>query len=350
MSKYYSDILKDLSPYTPGEQLNDKKYIKLNTNENPYPPSDKVITTIKEYSGGDLRLYPDPESLELRKVLASHHGVDIDNVFVSNGSDETLAFAFNAFYTGKKIAYPKVTYSFYPVYAKLYNCQVDELDMLDDYEIDKKALMEKKVGLVIANPNAPTGELLDKDYLLALLENNSNSLILIDEAYMDFSQEESMAKYIKEYKNLLVVRTFSKSYSLAGMRIGYAVGDKELIFGLNLVKNSFNSYPLDRLAQVAGIQAIKDQAYYDALNKEIISTREYTKKALEELGCKVLPSASNFLFVKFKDLASFKVYEDFKKEGILIRQFSYISDYVRITIGKKEDMEALIEVAKEILR
>lgn len=342
--------MRTLNPYTPGEQLNDKRYIKLNTNENPYPPSPNVMETIKDNVNDMLRLYPDPESCELVEALAKAHNVSKDCVFVSNGSDELLAFAFNAFFANKKVAFPEITYSFYPVYCNLYNAEAVKIPMKKDYAIDLEQLTMQACGKVIANPNAPTGELLSNEYLCGLLESDPNNLVLVDEAYLDFAQQESMARYVLDYKNLLVVRTFSKSYSLAGMRIGYAIGSPSLIVALNTIKNCFNSYPLDRLAQAAGVAAIKDQSYYDQINDQVKTTRNRVKAQLEQLGCKVLPSESNFLFVSFTGYSSKDIYTKFREKGILIRQFSYIPRYVRISIGLDSDMDTLVQLTKEIMQ
>ena len=350
MSSMFSDVLKRLKPYTPGEQLNDKRYIKLNTNENPYPPSDKVLEAIKNKTDASLRLYPDPVCKELVSALAKKHSVSEDMVFVSNGSDELLAFSFNAFFAEREVAFPKITYSFYPVYCKLYNVKEISIEMKDDYTIDKQAMSECKYPLIIANPNAPTGELLSDGYICSLLEKDKDKLILVDEAYMDFADQKSMSEYVKRYKNLLVVRTFSKSYCLAGMRIGYAIGDITLINSLNTIKNCFNSYPLDRLAQISALTAINDQEYYDYINNKVKVTRDRTALELEALGCVVLPSKSNFLFVKFPRFDSYTIYTKFKDFGILIRQWNYIPDYVRISVGTDSDMDTLINGAKEIMR
>lgn len=350
MSNIYSDVLNRLSPYTPGEQLNDKRYIKLNTNENPYPPSPKVIEAIKKGANSGLRLYPDPESIDLIETLADFHGVGKENIFVSNGSDELLAFAFNAFYANKDVAFPEITYSFYPVYCSLYNCKARIVPMKDGYMIDKKALSEMDCPIIVANPNAPTGELLESEYILSLLKRNRDNLVLVDEAYIDFAKQQSMVPYVLDNENLLVVKTFSKSYCLAGMRIGYAIGSKLLIDALKTIKNCFNSYPLDRLAQISGKEAVTDQTYYNKINQMVIDTRERTKTALEQIGCIVLPSKSNFIFVSFPGFDSYDIYTKFRDKGILIRQFSYISDYVRISIGTDSDMDILINLAKEIMK
>ncbi len=349
MSEMYSKILKKLEPYTPGEQLNDKKYIKLNTNENPYPPSEKVLDAIKNSADASLRLYPDPTCKDLVSVIAKKHDVSEDMVFVSNGSDELLAFAFNAFFAQKEVAFPKVTYSFYPVYCKLYDAKPTALKMNEEYGIDKDVLSKCSLPLIIANPNAPTGELLSDSYICSLLEKKEDRLIIVDEAYMDFAEQKSMAEYVNIYDNLLVVRTFSKSYSLAGLRIGYAIGSKLLIDALNTIKNCFNSYPIDRLAQIGATEAIKQQKYFDSINAAVIATRERTAVKLKELGCKVLPSKSNFLFVCFTGFDSYSIYSKFKDKGILIRQWNYIQDYVRISIGTDNDMDIFIERAKEIM-
>lgn len=350
MSRLYSDVLKGLDPYTPGEQFNDKRYIKLNTNENPYPPSKKVLDKIKECVNSDLRLYPDPEAKILTDALSEKYGIEAKNIFLGNGSDEVLAMAFDAFYAKKQAAFPELTYSFYPVYCSLFDIDAVKVKMKDGFFIDKKALLSLDMGKAFANPNAPTGELIDREYIMSLLEKNKDDVILVDEAYMDFADSnESMIPYIGQYDNLLVVRTFSKSYSLAGMRLGYAIGNEELIKGLNMVKNSFNSYPVDRIAQAAGAEAVKDSAYFDEINAQVVKTRKRTAKALTDMGCEVCPSQSNFLFVSFPEYTSFEIYTKFREKGILIRQFQSIKDHVRISIGTDEDMDILLGYAKEIL-
>ena len=350
MNSMFSDVLNRLQPYTPGEQLNDKRYIKLNTNENPYPPSKNTLDAIRANTGESLRLYPDPSCKELTAALAEKHSVGLDMIFVSNGSDELLAFAFNAFFAQKTVSFPKITYSFYPVYCKLYDVAADIMDMDEDYSIDKEAMSRNSNPLIIANPNAPTGELLSDTYICSLLEKNKERLILVDEAYIDFAEQKSMADYVNKYENLLVVRTFSKSYCLAGMRIGYAIGNKMLINALNTIKNCFNSYPIDTLAQKSALAAIKDQKYYDNINKKVKATRDKTASALREIGCNVLPSQSNFLFVKFPGFDSYTIYTKFKDLGILIRQWDYIHDYVRISVGTDSDMDTLFLIAKEIMQ
>ncbi|MFA7672961.1 MAG: histidinol-phosphate transaminase [Clostridia bacterium] len=350
MSRLYSDVLKGLEPYTPGEQLNDKRYIKLNTNENPYPPSKKVIDSIKEFANSDLRLYPDPKARILTDALSEKYSVEAKNIFIGNGSDEVLAMAFDAFYAKKQVAFPELTYSFYPVYCSLFDIDAVKVKMKDRFAIDKEALLSLDMGKAFANPNAPTGELIEREYIISLLEKNKDDVMLIDEAYMDFADhDESMIPYIRQFDNLLVVRTFSKSYSLAGMRIGYAIGNEELIKGLEMVKNSFNSYPVDRIAQAAGTEAVKDRAYFDDINTRVVKTRKRTAKVLKDMGCAVLPSESNFLLVSFKGYTSLEIYTKFREKGILIRQFRSMKDHVRISIGTDEDMDTLLRYAKEIL-
>lgn len=352
MSKYWSDLLKRLTPYVAGEQPQDRKYIKLNTNENPYPPSPKAIERIKALTSPELRLYPDPEALELKATIACYYNVAEENVFVGNGSDEVLAHTFQAFFSGDRpLLYPDITYSFYPVYCDLYGITPQTIALTGDFEIDLKAYPANNGGIIFPNPNAPTGRYLEKDKIEALLERNSETVVVVDEAYIDFGGE-SCAPLINTYPNLLVVQTFSKSRSLAGLRVGFAIGDSELIRGLDTIKDSFNSYPLDRLAIGGAVEAIKDKAHFEECRKKVIKTREWTERELGNLGFEIVPSRANFLMVHHKKDAAKKLYEDLKKAGVLVRYFNKpkINNCLRITIGTDEDMKTLIDRLKIILK
>jgi histidinol-phosphate aminotransferase len=344
----FSERLKRLVPYTPGEQPQDRKYLKLNTNENPYPPSPRIKAFLESYEIERLRLYPDPQSAKLREKLAARCGVKRENVFVSNGSDEALSFCFYAFFGNEKgkLLFPAVTYSFFPVYCSFYNIEYETLPLKDDFSIDVKAFLEKQGGgLILANPNAPTGIHLPLQKVTFLLENYPRDrVVAIDEAYIDFGGQTA-AVLIREFRNLVVVRTFSKSMCLAGLRLGFVLASEELIAALFTVKDSFNSYPADTLSQMIGEIALSDDAYYQAVTEKIIATREDFTKKLVDLNWNVLPSKANFIFAGKKGVRGKTVYLELKKRGILVRYFDgeRTRDFVRITIGKKEDMERLLE-------
>ena len=349
---YYSKKVKELTPYIPGEQPKTDEYIKLNTNENPYPPSQNVINAIKNYNFENLRLYPDSESEELKEVYSKSLNVNKENIFVGNGSDEVLATAFQAFFMDKEnVIMPDITYSFYPVYCKLYNIKAKEIPLKNDYTIDINDYMLENNGIVIANPNAPTGIALSKKEIEEIVKNNINSVILIDEAYVDFGGE-SVVSLINKYKNLLVVRTLSKSYSLAGMRIGFAIGSKELIEGMNRVKNSFNSYPIDRLAQIAAIEAINDSKYFDNNINKIMNTRNIVSEELKKLEYIVLDSKTNFLFISNPNIKAEEIFNKLKSNKILVRYFKKVrlDNWLRVTIGTDEEMNKFLDVIKKIGR
>ena len=352
MSKFWNETVNKIEPYVPGEQPRDKKYVKLNTNENPYPPSKKVLEAVKNSANEDLRLYPDPLCTELNETIANFYGLDKDNIFLGNGSDEVLAFSFMTFFSkNKTILFPDISYSFYPVYAEFFGLNYKMVPLDEEFNIPLEELKKENGGVILPNPNAPTGKYIDTEKLKELLEANKDSVVIIDEAYIDFGGE-SMVKYIKDYKNLLVVQTFSKSRSLAGSRIGFALGDKELIEGLNRVKNSINSYTIDRTALAAGKAAIEDKEYFEETRKKIIKTRENTSEALKEMGFQVLPSKANFIFASHKDFEGQYLYEELRNRGVLVRFFNKdrINKFLRITIGTDEEMDTLIEKLKEIIK
>jgi len=350
MNRFLSSLAGGLEPYVPGEQPKDKKYVKLNTNENPYDPSPKVLEAIKKSAGSDIRLYPDPESSVLLKAASKYYCLPEEMIFAGNGSDEVLAFAFAAFYSGKKLVFPEVTYSFYPVYCNLFNVDFRELPMWDGLSMNTELMEKAGCGVVFPNPNAPTGEMLDLDIIKAILTANKDSVVLVDEAYIDFGGK-SCVGMTKDYDNLLVVQTFSKSRSLAGMRVGLAFGSPQLIEGLSRVKNSFNSYPLDRVAQNAGAAALQDDEYYSEMQNKIIKTRDKVVLRLTGMGFNVLTSCANFLFATHSSLKAKDIYQKLKDNNVLVRYFNKpgIDNYVRITVGTDEQMEILFRYLEKIL-
>jgi len=351
LNKYWSKLLDGLEPYVPGEQPKDRKYIKINTNENPYGPSPKVLEAIRSEIGDELKLYPDPDCEELVAAAAEYYGVNKNQVFPGNGSDEVLAFAFMAFFDpDREIVFADITYTFYPVYATLFNIKYRLIPLTPDFKLPEEAFYNSEGGVVIANPNAPTGELLPLEVIRRILEKNPDNVVLVDEAYIDFGGE-SAVPLIKEYPNLLVVQTFSKSRSLAGMRIGFAIGDSELITALHMVKNSFNSYTLDRLAIKAGVAAFKDREYYEETHSKIIATRERVTERMRAMGFIVHDSAANFIFVSHPDKKASEIFAELRERGILVRHFNKprIDNYLRITIGTDSDMDHLLLALEEML-
>lgn len=342
MSQYWSDIVTQLDPYVPGEQPQDKQYIKLNTNENPYPPTPKVIQSIIATRGDSLARYPDPEASKLTQELAKLHNVNSDNVFIGNGSDEVLAHTFHAFFQQKPLAYPDICYSFYPVYSQLYQCDVNVIPLDDHFCINPDDYTSLDSGIIFPNPNAPTSLYLGLDGIEKIAQS-SKHIVVIDEAYIDFGGSSAI-ELTKRYDNILVIQTFSKSRSLAGLRVGYAIGHKDLIEGLNRVKNSFNSYPIDCVTQAAAVESVKDNRYFEMICNKVIHTREATIKSFIDLGFEVLPSATNFIMAKHPDKEAETLYLKLKEAGILVRYFKKprIDDYLRITIGTPDDMKALV--------
>ena len=351
VSKYWSEITKNIEPYVCGEQPKDKKYIKLNTNENPYPPSPKVIEAIKNAANEDLRLYPDPNCDELRETIAKYYKLDKNQVFIGNGSDEVLAFSFLTFFNqDEDIIFPDISYSFYPVYAKLYKLDYRLAKLKEDFSINVEDFLCENGGVIIPNPNAPTGRSLDVEAIKRILEYNSNKVVIIDEAYIDFGGE-SVVKLIKDYSNLLVVQTLSKSRSLAGIRIGFALGQEELIDGLNRIKNSINSYTIDRIAAKAAVAAIEDQIYFKECASKIVNTRERVVEGLKKIGFEVIPSKANFIFASHHEINGEKLFLTLRENGLLVRYFNKprINNYLRITIGSEEEMGIFLEKLKMIV-
>lgn len=350
MSKYWSNKVKSLKPYVPGEQPKDKKYIKLNTNENPYAPSPKVMQAIKEAANSDLKLYPDPEVDSLRVTIASYYGLTKDEIFIGNGSDEVLGFSFMAFFNpGEPILFPDISYSFYKVYANLFDIDYNLVSLDEDFNIPIDKFLEKNGGIVIANPNAPTGKYIELEKLEKLIKNNLDSVVIIDEAYVDFGGESSV-KLIKDYPNLLVVQTLSKSRSLAGLRVGFAMGNKELITALNMVKNSINSYTIDRLALVGARAAFEDKNYFEDTRKKVIKTREKTVGDLKKIGFKVIDSKANLIFISHPKIYAEVLFKELRDNGILVRYFKdeRIDNYLRVSIGTDDEMDKFVETLKEI--
>ena len=357
MGKFWNDKIKEIEPYVPGEQPKDKKYIKLNTNENPYSPSEKVIEKIKSMNLEDLKLYPDPDVSELRKVIAEYFSKKIDEritkeqIFVGNGSDEVLALIFMTFFNkSDKVYYPDITYSFYPVYADLFDLKEVRIPLNENFEIEIDKYFGVDGHIIITNPNAPTSIALKLEEVEEIVKKNPNQLVVVDEAYIDFGAE-SAVKLVNKYDNVLVVQTFSKSRSFAGMRLGYAIGSGNIIEGLNRLKFSFNSYTIDRISIEAGIESFKDDDYFVKINAKIIETREKTVKKLKELEFKVLNSSANFIFISHNKVFARDLYKQLKDNGILVRYFAKdrIDNYLRVTIGTDEEMEIFIEKLEKLL-
>ncbi|MGN0778615.1 MAG: histidinol-phosphate transaminase [Aristaeellaceae bacterium] len=337
---YESELALRLTPYVAGEQPKNQRFIKLNTNENPYPPSPMVAKALMGQADA-LRLYPDMESTELRQAIAQVNGVQPENVFCGNGSDEVLAFAFAAFFAGKTVLAPDVTYSFYPVYANLFGADYRTVPLREDFTVDAEGLMQG-CPVALANPNAPTGILLAGETVRRLAEHTRahDAVLLVDEAYAAFAPETALP-LLAAYDNVLIVRTFSKSHGLAGLRVGYALGSARLVNALRRVRDSFNSYPVDRLAQTAARAAILDEAYTATCVAKVISARDTCRQRLLEAGIDVLPSATNFLFVRADAQDAAPVQQALRAEGMLVRHFSAprLKPWLRITVGTAEEME-----------
>jgi len=343
MSRYWTDLVKRLTPYVPGEQRSGDDVIKLNTNENPYPPSEKVMQSIASVQPDALRRYPDPQSTELRKTLADYHNLTTEQVFVGNGSDEILALSFMAFFQGKPpLQFPEISYSFYPVYCDLLDITPDKIPLNTDFTLALDQFGGKCGGIIFPNPNAPTGVAVRCSQIEHLLQSNPDVVVVIDEAYADFGAESAIG-LIDNYPNLVVSRTYSKGRSLAGLRLGAAFANSDLIDGLVRAKDSFNSYPVDAIAQAAGIASIKDEPYYRQTTDKICATRARTVSTLNELGYRVLPSEANFIFASpgYDNQSAAEIFESLNKNNILIRYWDkpVLCDWLRITIGTDEQMD-----------
>lgn len=352
MSRFWSATVRALQPYVPGEQPKLANLVKLNTNENPYGPSPKALAAMQAELGDSLRLYPDPESLRLREAVAAFFGnIAPQQVFVGNGSDEVLAHVFLALLKqDRPLLFPDITYSFYPVYCRLYGVDYKTVPLDDHFALRVADYAQPNGGIVIANPNAPTGRALPLAEIEALLDAHPDSVVVIDEAYIDFGGQ-SAVPLVNRYPNLLVVQTLSKSRSLAGLRVGFAIGHPELIDGLQRVKNSFNSYPLDRFAQAGATAAIEDRDWFDRTRQAVIRTRDALTRELQTLGFEVLPSAANFVFARHPRLDAEKSALALRQRGIIVRHFRQprIEQFLRITVGTDEQCATLIAALKEIL-
>lgn len=354
MSQFWSAHVHNLDPYVPGEQPKDQRYIKLNTNECPYPPSAKVLQAIQTANLEHLRLYPDPNGDVLKDAVIEYfneYELSRDQVFVGNGSDEVLAHIFCGLLKHDfPLLYPDISYSFYPVYAHLYQIATDVIPLRDDFTLDIADYQRPNGGIIFPNPNAPTGIALPLSQIEILLQRNPNSVVVVDEAYVDFGAESTVS-LVKQYDNVLVVQTLSKSRALAGLRVGFAIGQAHLIEALERVKNSFNSYPLDRLALVAGAAAMLDREYLNEVREAIIKTRTQTVNELEQLGFKVLPSSANFIFARPPQGQAPVLYTQLKERGVLVRYFNKprLNEYLRITIGTDEEMAQLLQHVKVLL-
>lgn len=351
MSREWTKNLRNIEPYVPGEQSKDKDIVKINANENPYPPSPKAAEVLKNFDTNKLRFYPSANSTKLKEEIAKYYKVDVSNVFVGNGSDDVLAVAFQSFFNSEKpIVYPDLTYSFYPVWCSLFGIKYKNYPVGDDFRINPEDYKEKNGGVVIPNPNAPTSLGEGLDFVEKILNYNQDSVVIIDEAYVDFGGTSSIP-LIDKYENLLVTGTFSKSRSLAGLRIGFAIGSKALIDVMEAVKNSYNSYTVDSLSIEMGAASIEDDEYFKSTCKKVIKTRERVTLELEKLGFDVLDSQTNFIFATHNKHNMKSLFEYLKTQKVFIRYFSLprIENYVRITIGTNEEMDIFLEKTKEFI-
>ena len=356
LSKYWNKLINDIEPYVAGEQPKPgQKVIKLNTNENPYPPSPKVKEALDGFNLADLRLYPDTNSTIVMQAAAKFDGVSEKNIFCGNGSDEVLAIAFQTFFekkalTGLPVLMPDYSYSFYPVFSEFYDIRRKTIPLKEDFRLDPDDYIGvPNCGIVFANPNAPTSRAIAVEDCARIAKANPDSVVIVDEAYVAFENEyESAVSLINEYKNVCVVRTLSKAFSLAGIRLGYAVGSEELIEGLRRARDSFNSYPVDRLAQKVAEAALLDKDYYDETRSKIIATRTWFEKELKELGFTMPPSSANFVYAK-PPIDCGTLYQNLRNKGILVRYFNkpVLNEYLRITIGTDEEMKELLDAIKQ---
>lgn len=355
MSRFWSETVKNLTPYVPGEQPKLSQLIKLNTNESPYGPSPKAIAAIAGANNDSLRLYPDPNSDSLKQAIASNYQVKTNQVFVGNGSDEVLAHAFLGLLKHEApILFPDITYSFYPVYCNLYQVPFQNIPLTEDFSIEIDDYLSynqgKNGGIIFPNPNAPTGKALTKAQIEKLLQGNKDSVVVIDEAYVDFGTESAVS-LVDQYANLLVVHTLSKSRALAGLRVGYAIGHPDLIEALERVKNSFNSYPIDKLAMAGAVASIEDKAYLQKISTAVIETRKNLVADLDKLGFVTVPSAANFVFTKHPQKDAAEIAARLREKHIIVRHFKLprIDQHLRITIGTNQECKALVQALKEII-
>ena len=353
MSKYWSEFVTRLDPYTPGEQPAINNLTKLNTNENPYPPSPAVMDAMRDAVNDDLRLYPPPNADQFKQTLAEYFQLTPAQVFVGNGSDEVLAHVFNGlFRQPQSILFPDISYSFYPVYCGLYSIEYNKVPLADDFSLDLNDYRQANGGIIFPNPNAPTGRLVSLPAIEALLQANRNSVVVVDEAYIDFAEEGASAvSLIDQYDNLLVVQTLSKSRALAGLRIGYALGSAQLIEGLERIKNSFNSYPLGHVQLAAAVASFTDRDYFNAMRVQVIDSREVLVGKLERLGFAVLPSAANFVFVRHPEHDGAVLAQALREKNIIIRHFKSprIDQFLRISVGTPQQNQQLVDALDEII-
>ncbi|WP_114689144.1 histidinol-phosphate transaminase [Polynucleobacter necessarius] len=354
MSRFWSPVVKTLTPYVPGDQPQMQRLVKLNTNESPYGPSPKALAAIESQNTADLRLYPDPKGVSLKQAIAQLHGLESKQVFLGNGSDEVLAHVFAGLLKqSKPVHFPDITYSFYPVYCNLFGIDYQTIALNEKFEINTTDYQSSNGGIIFPNPNAPTGRSLPRSEIESLLTHNKDSVVVIDEAYVDYGTESCIPLLRgSDYpENLLVVHTLSKSRALAGLRVGFAVGHPDLIEGLERVKNSFNSYPLGRLAQAGAIAAIEDQAHLKETSAKVMQTRSKLIEELNALGFETLPSTANFIFTRHPKHAGVKLYQALRDRGIIVRHFksARIEEFLRITIGTDEQSDELVAAVKEIL-
>ena len=352
MSKFISKRFETLEAYVPGEQPQDMQYVKLNTNESPFPPAPAVLEAVNAAEINHLNLYPDPEGKVLRETLAKHYGVKLENVFLANGSDELLNFFFMTFCDEEKpVAFPAVSYGFYPVYANLYRLPYDAIPLREDFRLEPEDYCGINKNIVIANPNAPTGRIIGVDEIEKIVKSNPDHVVMIDEAYIDFGGE-SCLPLVEKYENLLVCQTFSKFRSLAGGRLGFAIGSPALIEDLDKIKYSTNSYNINRLTMAAAVATIENDEYYVNNSKTIQANRAYTVEELGKLGFETLPSKANFIFTRCKTVDGGTIYRELKAKGVLVRHWDKpeIADWCRVTIGSREQMDVLLEKVREILK
>lgn len=350
MSKFWSPFVKNLVPYVPGEQPKLAKLVKLNTNENPYGPSPKAIAAMQAEVNDNLRLYPDPNSDRLKQAVADYYGVQTAQVFVGNGSDEVLAHAFHGlFQHGRPLLFPDISYSFYPVYCRLYGIANEQVPLDEQFQIRVEDYARPNGGIIFPNPNAPTGCALGLEAIERLLKANPDTVVLVDEAYVDFGGETAIS-LVDKYPNLLVSQTLSKSRSLAGLRVGIAVGHPDLIEALERIKNSFNSYPLDRIAIAGAAAAFEDKAYFEQTCKRVIDSREAVVAGLEKLGFEVLPSTANFVFARHPGKDAATLAAGLREQGVIVRHFKQqrIAQFLRITIGTPEQNQALLDALSSL--
>ncbi|OCY50793.1 histidinol-phosphate transaminase [Acinetobacter pittii] len=350
--RFWSPEVRELEPYVPGEQPKIQNLLKLNTNENPYPPSPKVVEAVQAvltHQADALRLYPDPDATALKHAIAKQQNIDVSQVFVGNGSDEVLAHIFKAFFLqDEPILYPDITYSFYPVYSQFFGTKTKEIALNDNFEIEVKDYVQPNGGVIITNPNAPTSIALGLAEIEQILKANPDRVVVIDEAYVDFGAESAVS-LVNRYENLVVCQTTSKSRSLAGLRVGFAIAQSHLIAALEAVKNSFNSYPIDRFAIAAAVASFEDQTYFEEQCQKVISSREKLVDELTALGFKVLPSKANFIFASHPSHDAGQLAQQLREQGIIVRYFNKprINQFLRITVGTDEQNERLVQTLKE---